>query len=126
MPVIRHSQHHCIDVLPGHQFPVIVVSFAVLVAVLLVDLIYRGLQVVLVDVTCRDDLAFLEAQKSFRITGALHSPSHYPHRYPFRGAPDRRRHNGWSGKGDTGGSEETTTANSGIKVEFLHKPNDAR
>jgi len=57
MPVIRHGEHDRVDVVTGHQFPIIVVPPAVLVVVVGVDESDGAVQVAFVDVAGRDHLA---------------------------------------------------------------------
>jgi hypothetical protein len=75
MPVVRHRQHDGVDVRARHHFPVIVVRFAILVVVMVVDGVHRRLQMVLVQITCGHDLAVLQPKKGLRVARTLHSPS---------------------------------------------------
>ena len=80
MPMVRHGQHHGVNVLARHHLAVIVVGLAVLVLVMAVDLVQRLLEMVLVQVAGGDDLAVFHAQKRLRVAGALHAPAHHAHR----------------------------------------------
>jgi len=48
VPMVRHGEHEGVNVVAGHQLAVIVVGFAVFVAVMAVDLVQRRLQAMFV------------------------------------------------------------------------------
>src|SRR5262249_23760822 len=71
VPVVRRADWHRVDVGPGQGFPEIGVSFAVLVAVLLVDVLLGPFAVLGHDVADGDHLDFRKAHEAAHIAGAL-------------------------------------------------------
>ncbi len=75
MPVVGYGDHDGVDIVAGHQLAIVVIGFAVGVAVFAVDCIDGGLKVVFVDVACGDDLAIWQLQKCLGVRGAHHAPA---------------------------------------------------
>ena len=84
VPMIRHGEHHRVDVRAGHHLAVIVIGFAVLVFVFLVNLVRGRFQVILVDVAGSDHLAVSLPHEILGVAGALHAPANHAHRDAFR------------------------------------------
>ena len=80
VPVVRHCNHHGVNVRARHQFAVVVVRLAVLVFVMVVDRPDRLPQMIFVQVTRGDDLAVVQSEKRFRVSRSLHAPAHHAER----------------------------------------------
>src|SRR5580765_6041547 len=70
MPMIRHGNHYSIDVFSRHDFAKIVIFFAVLVFVILVDDPDSVREMILVDIASGDRLAILVLQKRLEVIHA--------------------------------------------------------
>ena len=109
MPMIGHGQHDSVDVLASHHFAVVMVGFAVLVFILVVDSVHCGLQVLFVEIAGGDHLAILLCQKGVGIARTHHSPAYHAHRDALgRGSvslkPQHAAWNyGWRHDGHAGG-----------------------
>lgn len=79
VPVVREGEHDGVDVLAGHQLPVVVVGLAVGVLVIAVDGAGGGGEVLFVDVTGGDDLAVAFGEELAGIAGAHHAPADDAH-----------------------------------------------
>src|SRR3954467_11957473 len=126
MPIIGNRQHDRIDVIPRHQLAIIVVGFAIGVAVMAVDLSEGLLQMILIQIAGGHDLAILLREKRGRVPGSLHSPS-----YHTQGDALRRRSSPgfWAGagrqnsggrEGESGGGDEAAPANAGLGGSLIH------
>src|SRR5438046_1180055 len=74
VPMVRQREHHGVNVLARAQLAVIRVSLAALVLIFLVYGVRRALQMVLVHVADRDNLAVVVAQETAEVATAL--PTH--------------------------------------------------
>src|SRR5260370_5688758 len=110
------KQKTAYEIRAGHQLVIIVVSLAIGVPVVTVDFAHRGLQMIFVDVTCRNHLAILQRQKCVSITRPLHAPTHHPECYTLgrcslRAPAQRARgDNGRSCDCESGCGDKTTPA----------------
>src|ERR1700739_1384269 len=78
VPVIGDGDHDGVDVVASEECAVIVDGGAVLVAVVAVDSVDGGLQMVLLDVAGGDNLAIVKAQEGLCICRAHHAPADNP------------------------------------------------
>src|SRR5690348_14205817 len=85
MPMVRHREHHRINVWPRQQLTKIVICSAIVVAVMFVDDAGRAREMTLVHVARRDHLAILSAKKSVRVRIALVAATHHPQGDALRG-----------------------------------------
>src|SRR5689334_14538948 len=117
MPIVRDRQHDRIDIGASHHFVIVVVSFAISVAVLPIDCVEGGLKMIFVDIARGDDLAIFECQERVGVTRPLHSPSYDSQCYTFgwrglRATTQRTRwNNRRSGDSESGCGDKTTAAN---------------
>ena len=120
VPMIRHGDHHGVDVRPRHHFAVIVIRFAILVLVVPIDGVHRRREMVFVNVTRRDHLAVRFSHEIAGIARTLHAPADDAHGDAFRGsrAPIRsQRAGGDDGRcrhGGGGGGNKAAAGNLGI------------
>jgi hypothetical protein len=77
MPMIGHGDHHGIDVVARKQLTIIVIAFAILGPVIVVNHLDRGLQMIRIDIACRHHLAIIRRQKGLRVARPL--PAHADH-----------------------------------------------
>ncbi len=63
MPMIGTGNHHRINVVSRQQLAKVMIPFAVLVLILVVDYLDRVAKMVLINVTCCDDLTVLLGQE---------------------------------------------------------------
>lgn len=75
MPVIRHRQHHGVNVVTRHHFAVIMIGRAVFVLIMVVDCVHRGLQMFLVQVARGDHLAIVLVKEGLGVARSLHAPT---------------------------------------------------
>ena len=118
MPVIRSSDHYCVNVVAGTKFTVIKIGLAVLVAVFLVNGLLASFRstpavticVVLVTVRNRDTLNILVIDMGLHHAEASVTDADEAHDHPLAGggipifAEGARWNDGWKTDGGAGGS----------------------
>ena len=127
MPVVRHGEHHRVDVLPGHHLPVVVVSFAITVVIMPVDRVHGLLQGPLVQVAGGDDLTVLLGHEALGVARPHHAPANDAHHdaiggrgvavFAERTGGDKRR----PSDGGCGCGDEMTTRKLGRSGGRFHK-----
>ena len=71
VPMIRHGDHHRVNVVPCHHFAIVVIRLAILVPVMGVDRVDGRLQVALVQVARCDNLAIILCQERLGVAGPI-------------------------------------------------------
>ena len=124
--MIRHGDHHGVDVRPRHHLLVVVIRFAILVLVVPIDGVHRRREMFFVNVTRRDHLAVRFSHEIAGIARALHAPADDAHGDAFRGsraAIRSQRAGGDDGRcrhGGGGGGNKAAAGNLGI--DGFHGP----
>jgi len=75
VPVVGNRNHHRVDIGTHEKLAEIVIRCAIFIAVVAVDGVECGLEVIGFDVACGDDLTVGQLEKCFGVVGALHAPA---------------------------------------------------